>query len=73
MHNEGSPIPEEERNLIFNRNYRGTNSTGSAGTGLGLFMARTLARMQGGDLTLRPGSDGVTFRMTLPRFKPSTA
>ncbi|MEQ9244345.1 sensor histidine kinase [Roseovarius indicus] len=73
VHNEGSPIPEEERNLIFNRNYRGTNSTGSAGTGLGLFMARTLARMQGGDLTLRPGSDGVTFRMTLPRFKPSTA
>ena len=73
VHNEGSPIPEDERNLVFNRNYRGTNSTGSAGTGLGLFMARTLARMQGGDLTLRPGSDGVTFRMTLPRFKPSIA
>lgn len=72
VHNEGDPIPEEERDLIFNRNYRGANSTGSAGTGLGLFMARTLARMQGGDLTLQPAGDGVTFRMILPRFDPST-
>lgn len=72
VHNEGDPIPEEERDLIFNRNYRGANSTGSAGTGLGLFMARTLARMQGGDLTLQPDGNGVTFRMRLPRFDPGT-
>ncbi|WP_306152890.1 PAS domain-containing sensor histidine kinase [Roseovarius sp. MMSF_3281] len=73
VHNEGDPIPENERDLIFNRNYRGTNSTGSAGTGLGLFMAGTLARMQGGDLFLQPDTDGVTFRISLPRFKPSAA
>lgn len=73
VHNEGDPIPEAEQELVFNRNYRGANSTGSAGTGIGLFMARTLARMQGGDITLQPGRDGVTCRMTLPRFKPGAA
>ena len=72
VHNESDPIPEEERDLIFNRNYRGTNCTGSAGTGLGLFMARTLARMQGGDLTLQPDGEGVTFRIILPRFETGT-
>ena len=73
IHNEAGPICEKERELIFDRNYRGTNSTGTAGTGIGLFMARTLARMQGGDITLTSDRDGVTFRMTLPRFAPRPA
>ncbi|QDY71155.1 sensor histidine kinase [Qingshengfaniella alkalisoli] len=68
VHNTGNPIPEAERERIFDRNYRGTNSMGTAGTGIGLFMARTLARMQGGEVILQPGREGVTFRMILPRF-----
>ncbi len=67
--NTGHTIPENERAQIFDRNYRGANSVGIVGTGIGLFMARALARMQGGDVTLQPNNDGVTFRMTLLRFK----
>lgn len=67
--NTGHTIPENERTQVFDRNYRGANSVGIVGTGIGLFMARALARMQGGDITLQPNNDGVTFRMTLLRFK----
>lgn len=68
VHNAGARIAEQDREHLFERNYRGANSVGIAGTGIGLFMARTLARMQGGDVSLQPGSDGVTFRLTLPAF-----
>jgi PAS domain S-box-containing protein len=67
--NTGQTIPDNERNQVFDRNYRGANSVGIVGTGIGLFMARALARMQGGDITLQPDVVGVTFRMTLLRFK----
>lgn len=73
VHSGGDTIPKDERERIFDRNYRGTNSVGSAGTGIGLFMARTLARMQGGDVTLQTESEGVTFRITLPRFEARPA
>jgi hypothetical protein len=29
--------------------------------------------MQGGDVTLQPGSEGVTLRMTLPALRENTA
>ncbi|MDN6180078.1 MAG: PAS domain-containing sensor histidine kinase [Halomonas subglaciescola] len=68
VHHAGASIAEADREYLFERNFRGTNSVGIAGTGIGLFMARTLARMQGGDVTLQPSCEGVTFRMTLPAF-----
>lgn len=69
VHNAGAPVPSEDRERLFQRNHRGSNSVGVAGTGIGLFMARTLARMQGGDVTLQHSDEGVTFCMTLPRGK----
>jgi two-component system sensor histidine kinase KdpD len=43
----------------------------SAGHGLGLFIARGLARAMGGDLRLRPGSGpGACFALSLPAAAP---
>jgi len=70
--NSGPPLSEKDREQIFERNHRGANSVGVAGTGIGLFMARTLARMQGGDVTLQAANEGTTFRISLPRFGEKT-
>lgn len=68
VHSMGVHIAEQDQQHLFDRNYRGANSVGVAGTGIGLFMARTLARMQGGDVSFHPDpdSEGVVFRMSLP-------
>ena len=65
--NGGAPIPLSDRARLFERNFRGANSTAAPGTGVGLFIARTLARMQGGDLVLLPGDGETVFRLTLPQ------
>ncbi|MFS6826418.1 ATP-binding protein [Cyanobium sp. ATX-6F1] len=41
-----------EREAIFGRGVRGARGNGSSGTGLGLALARDLARSLGGDLQL---------------------
>ncbi|MBL8819186.1 MAG: HAMP domain-containing histidine kinase [Planctomyces sp.] len=40
----------------------------SSGTGIGLSIARQLARIHGGDLQLIPSAQGCTFRITLPQM-----
>jgi signal transduction histidine kinase len=71
----GPPIPEDEREHIFQRGVRGAQSQGKPGTGLGLALARDLARQLGGDLELviPPAlvdptlpSHGNAFCLTLP-------
>lgn len=68
VHNAAPPICAHDQQRIFERNHRGANSIGVPGTGIGLFMARTLARMQDGEVSLQPYEDGITFRLTLPKF-----
>jgi heavy metal sensor kinase len=68
----GPGIPEEVRPHIFERFYRAdtsrTRHTADGGAGLGLALARWIARVHGGDVVLTRSSDaGSTFRATLPR------
>src|SRR5690606_15606306 len=44
-----------ERDALFERYFRGSNAEGHPGIGIGLYMARTLARMQNGDVRLEAG------------------
>ncbi|NUH66353.1 PAS domain-containing sensor histidine kinase [Sulfitobacter sp. S0837] len=67
--NDGPKIAEADRAQLFDANFRGQNSIGTRGTGVGLFIARSLARMQGGDLQLRDTDRGTSFRFTLPRYE----
>lgn len=66
--NIGTAIEEEDRERLFEPNFRGHNSIGTQGTGVGLFIARSLARMQGGEVSLHCNNHRTTFRLTLPRF-----
>lgn len=66
----GTPIVSSERVHIFERFYRGVDARKmTAGTGLGLFVARKIAIAHGGNLELDSepaGGSSVAFRMTIP-------
>ncbi|MBW2544640.1 MAG: HAMP domain-containing protein [Deltaproteobacteria bacterium] len=62
----GAGIAETELVHIFERFYRGDESRSTEGTGLGLSLARAIARAHGGDITVKsePGK-GSIFTVTL--------
>lgn len=63
----GPGIPEREQARVFQPFYRVSSklSDGVAGTGIGLDIARKLARLHGGDLVLLPGGQGACFELRL--------
>ena len=69
----GPGIAPEEQGLVFEQFYRTQQSVEGAvpGTGLGLWIARRLAELQGGavGVSSRTGH-GTTFWVTLPRVPP---
>jgi signal transduction histidine kinase len=71
VRDQGVGIPRSELKRIFKRFYRVTNSASGRvkGTGLGLFIVRSIARRHGGDAFAESeGTDrGSTFTLRLPR------
>jgi signal transduction histidine kinase len=63
----GPGIPPGERAKIFRPFHRVSDrlTDGVAGTGIGLSIARDLARLHGGDLILKSGDGGATFVLTM--------
>lgn len=63
----GPGIPAEQRERIFEPFQRLSDklTDGVAGTGIGLTIARELARLHDGDLTLMPSEAGACFRVVL--------
>ena len=65
---DGVGIPKNSRMGLFDAFVQGDQRTGSAqqGFGLGLYAARTMARLMDADLTLAdPGERGAAFRLDL--------
>jgi signal transduction histidine kinase len=65
----GIGIKPEEQELVFDRFYRSTDDRVSkiTGTGLGLTLAREIARLHGGDITLDSQlNKGSTFTFWMP-------
>lgn len=56
----GTPIPGEKMPVIFNRFTRGESDEQRVGHGLGLSIARELARAQGGNLRLLRSDEEIT-------------
>jgi signal transduction histidine kinase len=71
----GPGVKREDRDRIFERYERGAAGAGAEGTGLGLYVSRSLCRAMGGDLVLEPaGSEpGAAFTVLLPGEPPEIA
>ena len=69
VHDHGPGIAKEDQRLIFEKFGRvaGAGASRPAGTGLGLFIARSIAEAHGGELVVRSAPDqGATFTLELP-------
>ena len=64
---KGPGIPRDQREKVFDPFHRLSDklTDGVAGTGIGLSLARDLARLHGGDLRLVPSEEGASFEVTL--------
>lgn len=71
---QGPGIPERDRERIFEKFCRGNPTAPVPGTGLGLHIAREIARMHGGDLWVESnGAAGSVFCLSLPVRKDASA
>jgi PAS domain S-box-containing protein len=67
VHDAGPGIPGPDQERIFDRFIRLRGASRTPGSGLGLFIARSLAEAQGGHITLDSGEGrGTTFTLFLP-------
>jgi signal transduction histidine kinase len=69
--NTGAPIPPESRDHLFDRFYRAGAGENVSGHGLGLNIARGLARAMHGDVSLvRSDGEWTEFELKLPGTPP---
>jgi two-component system heavy metal sensor histidine kinase CusS len=64
---EGEGVPDDDRERIFEPFFRGPAASTTEGSGLGLGIARDIARHHGGEVTLASGGEGgAHFVVSLP-------
>jgi signal transduction histidine kinase len=71
---EGPGVRPDDRARIFERYERGAAGLKVEGTGLGLYVSRSLCQAMGGDLLLEPpeAAPGAAFTILLPAEPPAT-
>ena len=69
VRDEGKGVPADEAARIFDKGYRGRNAEGLPGSGLGLYMARSIVDVHGGMLRLGAHEGGAEFRLWLPALE----
>ncbi len=67
VEDNGPGVPRDAREKIFLPFFRVSEAldSGAAGAGIGLTIARELARLHGGDLTLEESARGAKFQVVL--------
>jgi PAS domain S-box-containing protein len=67
VRDHGPGIAPADAAHIFDKSYRGLNAAGISGSGLGLYMARSVIEVHGGTLELaKSDADGAMFKIWLP-------
>jgi signal transduction histidine kinase len=70
----GIGVLDDERDRLFERFFRAKAAVGVEGTGIGLHVARTIARMHGGDVEACTRSGGgSTFVLSIPKQEETAA
>jgi|GEM_PF-1210245 len=70
----GPGVPNDMRDRLFTKFYRAERSliSGSRGTGLGLFISKTIIELQNGTIGIEPDQGhGSVFYFTLPIYDPA--
>jgi signal transduction histidine kinase len=67
VHNSGTPIPDEEKSVLFQQYRRARNSKGKVGWGLGLLVVKGVTEALGGSVAVESSAaSGTTFNLLLP-------
>jgi signal transduction histidine kinase len=66
VRDQGPGVPEPFRQQVFERFFRVPGQEPGTGLGLGLAIAREIAELHGGSLSLDPGGPGARFSLILP-------
>jgi PAS domain S-box-containing protein len=67
LRDAGPGVPPADLPRIFDKGFRGSNAAGIPGSGLGLYMARSVVEVHGGTLEhAAPVDGGAEFRLWLP-------
>jgi signal transduction histidine kinase len=67
VRDKGEGVPDAELAQVFDKFFRGSNAGSRPGSGLGLYMARSVVEVHGGSLTANNHDEcGAIFRLWLP-------
>lgn len=65
IYNSGEPVTENDFSHLFESFYRGNNTHGRNGNGLGLYICREIMHKMGGEIYARIEKDGMSFVLVL--------
>jgi two-component system OmpR family sensor kinase len=67
----GIGIPEVDRGRVFERYYRGNNTSGIGGSGVGLSLVKSIVELHRGAISLQSTEgEGSRFTLRLPAASP---
>ncbi|HZX28745.1 MAG TPA: PAS domain-containing sensor histidine kinase [Telluria sp.] len=67
VRDEGPGVPSADQPRLFDKGFRGSNAAGLAGSGLGLYMAKSVVEVHGGSVSMENGEKcGAVFKIWLP-------
>jgi signal transduction histidine kinase len=71
IEDHGIGIPDPDRQRVFERYYRGSNTSGIVGSGVGLYLVKTIIELHQGTITLDSReNEGSRFTIRLPAIRP---